>query len=84
MTDPITFYQREEITERRLQMTSVVPRDAPHTPTVRGDANMTKQLNFPKEIEDFIHELIANAIIRAEKNGLEVPKMILNEGDEEV
>jgi len=48
MTDPITFYQREEITERRLQMTSVVPRDAPHTPTVRGDAVMKQQGNIVK------------------------------------
>jgi len=54
-----------------------VPRDAPHTSTVRGNAAVVKK--FPKDVEDFIHELIANAIIRAEKNGIEIPKEVVNE-----
>lgn len=35
-----------------------------HTHSLRGDANMAKQLSFPPDVEDFIHELIFKALLR--------------------
>jgi hypothetical protein len=34
---------------------------------------MGKQLKFPQDVEDFIHELCARAILRAQQEGTFVP-----------
>jgi hypothetical protein len=51
----------------------VVPKRSPHKLIMRGDANM-KQLNFPPDVDLFVHEMCAKVIKRAIENGTYKPK----------